>query len=113
MDRRGVAARTAKPIGDLPAHFMLDPATYEHGASLGFPGYDFYVSGRGGVLGNVDADVVSAGFVFFNPTESTSPGLASSPDVSSRRRIRREHRSSPGGERSPNRMSPWPAHCTR
>jgi hypothetical protein len=68
MDRRGVAARTAKPIGDLPAHFMLDPATYEHGASLGFPGYDFYVSGRGGVLGNVDADVVSAGFVFFNPT---------------------------------------------
>jgi hypothetical protein len=68
MDRRAVAARTAKPIGDLPAIFMLESATYEHGASLGFPGFDFYVSGRGGVLGDVDADVVSAGFVFFNPS---------------------------------------------
>lgn len=62
-----LASRMAKPIGDLPANFMLDAATYERGNELGFDGIDFYVAGRGGVLGEVDAAVVSAAFVFFNP----------------------------------------------
>lgn len=61
------ARRLAKPIRDLPSNFMLDSATYEKGNSLGFDGLDFYVCGRGGVLGDVDAGVVSAAFVFFNP----------------------------------------------
>ena len=46
---------------------MLDSATYERGNELGFDGLDFYVCGRGGALGSVDAAVVSATFVFFNP----------------------------------------------
>jgi hypothetical protein len=46
---------------------MLDGATYAKGAELGFDGMDFYVGGRGGVLGDVDADVVSAAFTFFEP----------------------------------------------
>jgi hypothetical protein len=62
------ARRMAKPIGDLPANFMLDSATYERGNALGFDGLDFYVVGRGGALGDVEAGVVSATFVFFNPT---------------------------------------------
>lgn len=60
--------RLAQPIIDLPSNFMLDSATYERGNELGFDGIDFYVCGRGGVLGDVDAGVVSAAFVFFNPT---------------------------------------------
>lgn len=61
------ARRLAKPIGDLPSNFMLDSSTYEKGNALGFDGLDFYVAGRGGVLGPVDAGIVSAAFVFFNP----------------------------------------------
>ncbi|MGH9297672.1 MAG: SCO6745 family protein [Acidimicrobiales bacterium] len=63
-----LSARIAKPVTDLPSNFMLDSATYEHGNSLGFDGLDFYVFGRGACLGEVDAGVVSASFVFFNPT---------------------------------------------
>ncbi len=62
-----LARRLAQPIRDLPSNFMLDSATYEHGNGLGFDGLDFYVCGRGGVLGGVDASVVSAALVFFNP----------------------------------------------
>ncbi|HKH88555.1 MAG TPA: hypothetical protein VKA05_07010 [Acidimicrobiales bacterium] len=61
------AERTARAIGDLPANFMLDSATYDTGNSLGFDGVDFYVVGRGGALGDVSAGVVAAAFVFFNP----------------------------------------------
>jgi hypothetical protein len=47
---------------------MLDGGTYKRGAELGFQGFDFYAAGRGGVLGDVDADVVAAAFAFFEPT---------------------------------------------
>ena len=46
---------------------MLDPATHARGAELGFEGFDFYASGRGGALGDVPADVVVSVFVFFPP----------------------------------------------
>ena len=46
---------------------MTDPACYAHGAELGFEGMDFYVAGRGGVLGDTPADVVVAAFVYFHP----------------------------------------------
>jgi hypothetical protein len=58
---------TAPAIHDLPSKFMLDGATYVRGAELGFEGMDFYAAGRGGVLGDVTADVVAAAFVFFEP----------------------------------------------
>jgi hypothetical protein len=61
------AARLATPIGDLPSNFMLDRATYEHGNELGFDGLDFYICGRGGVLGDVDAGIVAASLVYCNP----------------------------------------------
>ncbi len=55
------------PVGDVGGRFMLDGATYAAGAELGFAGMDFYFCGRGGVLGPVDADVVTAEFGFFAP----------------------------------------------
>ncbi|HLI44471.1 MAG TPA: hypothetical protein VKU92_08375 [Acidimicrobiales bacterium] len=62
-----LAERLATPVVDLPSNFMLDPATYERGTELGFDGLDFYVCGRAGALGEVDAGVVAAAIVFFNP----------------------------------------------
>ncbi len=67
MNTEEVALRTARAVHDLPSNFMLDSATYETGNSLGFDGLDFYVVGRGGALGPVDASIVNAAFVFFNP----------------------------------------------
>ncbi len=62
-----LAARLATPVGDLPSNVMLDRATYEYGSELGFDGLDFYICGRGGALGEVDAGVVAAALVYFNP----------------------------------------------
>lgn len=67
MDALTAAASTAAAISSIGSHFMLDGNTYKRGAELGFGGLDFYVAGRGGVLGDVDADVVAASFTFFEP----------------------------------------------
>jgi hypothetical protein len=67
MEPLETAAATANAVGAIAANFMLDGATYATGAELGFGGVDFYVGGRAGVLGPVDADVVSAAFAFFEP----------------------------------------------
>jgi len=66
MEPEEAARASARGIGDLPANFMLDGATYERGGQLGFDGVDFYVGGRGGALGDVDGRVVAAAFAFFN-----------------------------------------------
>lgn len=48
---------------------MLDPAVLGPGKDAGYPGgFSYYVVGRGGVLGDVDADVVSSAFGFFAPS---------------------------------------------
>ncbi len=60
-------ARIGHRVGDVGAQFMLDGATYERGAELGFTGLNFYAAGRGGVLGRVHADVVVAAFAFIGP----------------------------------------------
>src|SRR5262245_7634229 len=62
-----VAEATAASVSGLASGFMLDPKTYAAGSERGFAGLDFYFAGRGGVLGDVDADVVSAAMVFFQP----------------------------------------------
>ena len=61
------AAAVAPSISAFGSTFMLDPAFYVVPSAQGFSGIDFYVAGRGGVLGDVDADVVSAAFGFFSP----------------------------------------------
>ena len=67
MDAQAAAEATASAVSAVGRHFMLDGATYAKGAELGFAGLDFYAAGRGGVLGEVDADVVAAAFAFFEP----------------------------------------------
>ncbi|HYI63105.1 MAG TPA: hypothetical protein VEW93_15040 [Acidimicrobiales bacterium] len=67
MDPVAAAAATAPVVGNLSTHFMMDLATYQRGAELGFTGADFYTVGRGGALGDVHADVVASAFVFFAP----------------------------------------------
>ena len=63
MNTAELAAAIKPAVSTLPSGFMLDGATYAKGAELGFEGMDFYVGGRGGVLGDVSADVVTATFV--------------------------------------------------
>ena len=47
---------------------MLHPETMGRAAEQGYAnGFAFYFAGRGGVLGDVDADVVAAAMGWFNP----------------------------------------------
>jgi Helix-turn-helix family len=57
----------ASVVLTAPAGFMFDPDTLARGAELGFDGFDFYVGGRGGALGDVPADVASAALWVFEP----------------------------------------------
>ncbi len=60
---------TAAPINAAGAPWFFAPATIERGTAVGFPNVVvLYGRGRGGVLGEVDADVVAAAFGYFNPT---------------------------------------------
>lgn len=47
--------------------FYFDPATLAKGKEQGLDGFRFYVLGRGGVLGDVDAAVVTSAFAYFAP----------------------------------------------
>lgn len=67
MTPEETAVATAAGISTIGSHFMMDGPTYKRGGELGFEGLDFYVTGRGGALGPVDADVVTAAFVWFEP----------------------------------------------
>lgn len=69
MDAKEAATATAQAILELGGGFMTDMNTYARGGELGFTGIDFYVLGRGGVLGDVDPDVIASGFIFWNPTQ--------------------------------------------
>lgn len=56
------------PIGAYGGAFMLHPDTLSSCKDFGYPnGFAYYVAGRAGVLGDVDADVVSAAFGPFAP----------------------------------------------
>lgn len=67
MDALSTAQASAAAVSAIGGRFMLDGNTYKRGGELGFAGLDFYVAGRGGVLGDVDADVVTASFAFLEP----------------------------------------------
>ncbi len=67
MTPDAAATAVAPAISNFGTRFMMDPAFYVGPAAAGFEGIDFYGVGRGGVLGNVDADVIAAAFGFFAP----------------------------------------------
>ncbi len=55
-------------IKDSGWAFYFTPETAARGAALGLDPVQFYVMGRGGVLGDVESAVVSAAFGYFNPS---------------------------------------------
>lgn len=68
MTARGCVEAISPTVGELGARWMLHPETLEAGKSAGYAnGFAWYVAGRGGVLGDVDADVVVSSFAFFEP----------------------------------------------
>lgn len=54
-------------LNDTGWAYYFTPETQARGAELGLKGPMFYFAGRGGVLGDCDADVVTAAFGYFNP----------------------------------------------
>jgi len=54
-------------INDLGWAYYFVPETLATGKSLGLDGFRFYFLGRGGVLGDVEASVVTSAFGYFNP----------------------------------------------
>jgi hypothetical protein len=67
MTPEETARAAARAVVNLSAKPMMNPDTFARGAALGFSGIDFYFAGRAGVLGEVDAEIVSAAMVFFHP----------------------------------------------
>ena len=67
MTPEEVAAATAIPIGACGRKFYGADAVTEAMNSAGFSGLPVYVGGRGGVLGDVAADVVVSAFALFHP----------------------------------------------
>src|SRR5664280_2410667 len=55
-------------IRDLGWAYFFVPETEAKGKELGLDVFQFYVLGRGGVLGNVEASVVASAFGYFNPS---------------------------------------------
>jgi len=67
MSSRALCDAVSPFFSDLGSKYMLDPATAEIGKAAGYSdGFSFYFAGRGGVLGDVDADVVYSAFCFFD-----------------------------------------------
>lgn len=57
-----------KVLHDVGSVWMLHPETQQRGAELGYPkAMAFYFAGRGGVLGDVDAGVITAAMGWFHP----------------------------------------------
>ena len=66
MTTRDFIART-DAIGHLGSAYYFDPATVAAGKEHGLDGFRFYFLGRGGVLGDVEAEVVASAFGYFEP----------------------------------------------
>lgn len=67
MTPQDICSTTAEPLGNIGGHFYFQPDTLAAGKELGLDGFRFYVLGRGGVMGDVDAALVHAGFGYFDP----------------------------------------------
>ncbi|MDQ3544275.1 MAG: hypothetical protein M3431_10510 [Actinomycetota bacterium] len=57
----------AKQVADIGSAFYFHPDTLATGKASGLDGFRFYFVGRGGVLGDVEADVVHSAFGYFEP----------------------------------------------
>jgi hypothetical protein len=67
MDPRETITAIAQKTGDIGSAFYFHPDTLARAKSLGLDGFRMYFLGRGGVLGDVEPDVVSSAFGYFEP----------------------------------------------
>lgn len=67
MEATEAAEAVKGAVDSVGGAFMTSRATRARGAALELPDWRIYVAGRAGVLGDVDADVVTAALVFFPP----------------------------------------------
>ena len=67
MEPRDVISAIAAPTGDIGAAAYFHPDTLARGKELGLDGFRFYFLGRGGVLGDVEPEVVVSAFGYFEP----------------------------------------------
>jgi hypothetical protein len=58
--------RATEAIGSIGAAFYFHPDTVARGKEAGLDGFRFYILGRGGVLGDVEPEVVHAAFGYFH-----------------------------------------------
>ena len=68
MTPRELAAECAPMIAEIGSSFYFCPETLAVGEEHGLGGFRFYFLGRGGVLGDVEPEVVSSAFGYFNPS---------------------------------------------
>ena len=67
MNSTELARATADEVQTLGMSFYFDPATAAHAKTLGLNVFEFYGLGRGGTIGDVDAEVIDRAFTFFHP----------------------------------------------
>ncbi|GAA4960390.1 evbL [Yinghuangia aomiensis] len=54
-------------VQQIAPKFFFDPLTTARGAELGYDGLQFYIAGRGGVIGDASDDIVVDAFHYFEP----------------------------------------------
>jgi len=67
MTPEELVATVCPKIRDLGWAYYFDAETVAVGEALGLDPFHFYVLGRGGVLGDVEPEVVAGAFGYFNP----------------------------------------------
>lgn len=67
MTPEELVASVSPLFASLGGAFYFAPETLARGKELGLDGFRFYILGRGGVLGNVEAAVVQSAFGYFEP----------------------------------------------
>ena len=67
MDSMELVQTACPKIGSLGSAFYFHPDTVAKGKELGLDGFRFYFLGRGGVLGDVEPQVIQSAFGYFEP----------------------------------------------
>jgi hypothetical protein len=67
VQARDVISAIEGPTSSAGSAFYFHPDTVARGKELGLDGFRFYFLGRGGVLGDVPAEVVVSAFGYFEP----------------------------------------------
>lgn len=67
MNAEELVSIACPKIANMGWAFYFVPETFARGEELGLDGISFYMMGRGGVLGDVEAPVIASAFGFFNP----------------------------------------------